>query len=286
MHMLSAIAMSLMLCWASLIFKYLYSYTNNENAWYKIRRKWVVVTNATTELGKAFCKVLAQGGCKLIIIGSNEELLNELKASLEQITTVESYAITFATGHDYSFLERYDIGMVVNKIGFQVAEPNRFIDLDIDHLIDNCLRGPLQLIKIVMGQMAVKQCGYILNIGLTFTDKPRAYYSLITSIKALFRSWSESMYYEMKDYKVNVEYMDSGMIALRSNGVSTPGWFSPTPEKFAESVFRTFGNSYFTVPHFSHFIMYLGMLLTPRFIVGRYRKRYVNRFSKKIESLY
>lgn len=282
----SAAVIFVLLCWLSLIFKYFYSCANNESAWLKIRDKWVVVTNATSEVGQAFCRAIARRGCKLILLGPNESKLEELKNSMEEVVPVVTYRVDYFSTHDYSFLEEYDIGLLVNKIGFQVAEPNCFIDFGIDHLIDHCLRGPMNLIRVVLRQMASKKQGYILNIGFGFTEKPRAYYSMITAIKALFRSWSESMYYELKDEKVIVEYMDSGMIALKESGMVKPGWGKPTPDEFAESVFKTFGNSYFTVPHFSHFLYYLGMLLAPKFIVGRYRKGRTRSFSECIEALY
>lgn len=265
------------------IIKYIYSCFNNDNVWHKLKDKWILVTNATTVIGVAFCNHLAARGCKLILTGTNNEALQKLKDSLEPRVKVACFALDYSTQTDFSFVEKYDIGLVINKIGFFNPDPACFVDKDIDHFIDYNLRGPLFLIKSVLTGMIDKNLGYIINVGFRYTEKPRAYYSLITAVKAMFKVWSESMYYELKGSKINIEYMDTGNIVLNNE---SPSWLSPDPDTFVNSVLTTFGNSYFTVPYLPHFFEYLFIRFLPKFVVGRYRKAKIKQFSEKINNLY
>ena len=207
----------------------------------------------------------------------------DLKKSLEARVKVDYYVLDYTAQQDLSFLEKYDIGLLINKIGFFDPNPALFIERDVDYFLDHNLRGPLILIKWVLRGMVDRNFGYIINIGFCHVEKPRPFYTLISSVKAMFKSWSANLYYELKGYKINIEYMDVGNIALNDE---EPSWLNPDPDKFAASVFSIFGNSYYTVPHFSHFIEYLFIKFLPLFIVARYRKAKLARFSKKVRGLY
>lgn len=265
------------------VIKYIYSWFNNEGVWHRLRGKWVLVTNATTVIGVAFCNHLAARGCKLVVTGMNGEALQRLKSSLETRVEVVSFVLDYSAQVDFTFVDKYDIGLVINKIGFFDPDPGCFVDRDIDHFIDYNLRGPLLLMKSVLTTMIERNVGYIVNIGLCYTEKPRAYYTLITSTKAMFRAWSESMYYELKGSKINVEYMDTGSIVLNGRDAKL---LSPDPDTFVHNVLTTFGNSYFTIPYPPHFAEYLFIRFLPEFVVARYRKARLRQFSKQINNLY
>lgn len=265
------------------LFKHVYSSLNNEIVWRKLRDKWVLVTNATTEVGVALCKNLASRGCSIIITGTNKMKLAALRKELETHTRVVSYVIDYSTDKDFSYLDAYDIGLVINKLGFYEAEPSQFIDKDLDYFLDHNIRGPLILLKSVIDGFIGRNFGYVVNIGFHYSNKPRPFYTMNSSAKALLHSWSESMYYEVRGCRVNVEYMETGTIAL---GGMQVGWLAPSPDTFAKSVFSMFGNSYFTIPYFPHFLEFLVLSFIPKFIAARYRKCRLSSFVKKAENLY
>ncbi len=62
--------------------------------------------------------------------------------------------------------------------------------------------------KSIMISMVEKHKGYIVNIGLGEFGRPCPYFSLNAAIHTAFKILSESMYYEMMKYNVNVEYME------------------------------------------------------------------------------
>jgi len=251
--------------------KYLYSLTNNRRAWHSIRDKFVLITAATSEFGEALCMALARRGVKLVILGPFEDRLLELKSKLSTKADVLYHSVDIAHCTDFSFIEKYDIGLVINKIGDITQAPAHFIDQNIDVVLDFHLRAPLNFLKAVVTAMAEKHKGYIVNIAFGHSTRPCPYFSLSAALKCAFKSWSESMYYEMMPYNVNVEYLEIGAVHDSESKGSKPSVFRPTLETTAEWVVRTIGNSYFTVPYYVHFLQFILLKMTPKCIVGRIR---------------
>ncbi|KAI5176549.1 17beta-estradiol 17-dehydrogenase / very-long-chain 3-oxoacyl-CoA reductase [Pancytospora epiphaga] len=265
--------------------KYLYSWVNNGDVWEKLKNKWVLVTNANTVVGSAICRNLAARGCRLILTGANTDSLVQLHDSLLNVTDrIVYFNVDYLSQSNYSFIDEYDIGLVVNKIGFYDAEPAAFTDSDLDLFIDFNVRGPLSLLKAVVSKMTQQNQGYVLTLSFRFGAKPRAYYSLITAVKAMFRTLSESMYYELKESNVVFEYMETGRVSLREEDATL---ISPTVDSVVDTAFDLFGSSYYTIPYLPHFCEYYFLLMfLPKFIVARYRRLNIKRFTKQIFKLY
>ncbi|KAI4292587.1 17beta-estradiol 17-dehydrogenase / very-long-chain 3-oxoacyl-CoA reductase [Pancytospora philotis] len=266
------------------VIRNIYSRVENDNVWERLKGKWVLVMNASTPVGSSFCRHLAARGHSLVLTGPSSDGLRALKEALEPFhVQVVVYTVNYSVCTDYSFLDRHDIGLIVNKIGFQDARPSSFIDNDVDCFVDHNIRGPLALLKRVLEQMIRKNFGFVLSVGLRYTESPRPHYSLVTAAKAFFCTWTESMYYELKDHRINIEYMDTGGVALDSSKMTL---FEPSADVLANNIFGSFGSSYFTVPYWPHFIEHLAVRYLPKFIVARFRKSKMGRFSEKIDGMY
>lgn len=255
----------------TLLTKYFYSVTNNDRVWKSIVGKYVIVTNPDNEFEEALCMQLAKKDIKLILLGFNESKLLELKAKLCKKVEVVTHLIGSTQQKDFSFLENYDIGLFINKVGPFTNNPKYFIDQNIDLVFESCFTSPMSLLKTVVTCMAERHKGYIVNIGFNYSIKPSPQFSIISSIKSAYRSWSESMYYEMMPYNVNVEYMEMGCICSNIHPHEKPNIIRPSMNKAVESILGSLGSSYFTVPYFYHFLFYICVYITPRFIMGRIR---------------
>lgn len=255
----------------SLLCKHFYSISSNQKVWESLRDKFALVTNATSDVGEALCRRLTEKGMKLIITGPNERKLIDLKARLSRKVKVVHYTIDFNDCSDFSFLEKYDIGLLINKIGFADSKPQYFIDQGIDSLVDSYIRGPFHMMRSVLTSMTEKHKGYIVSIGFAYSVKPRPHFSLVAAMRLAYRSWSESMYYEMMPFNVNVEYMDTGTIYSQSSSPDTPTLLRPSPDAFAKSVIESLGSSYFTIPYFPHLLEYIGISVIPEFVIARIR---------------
>lgn len=255
----------------TLLTKYFYSLTNNEKVWKSLSGKWVLITNVNSEFEEKICFFLAQKNVKLILLGSNENKMIEIKSKISNKVEVVYHCLDIIHQKDFSFLEKYDIGLLINKICPFSCNPEYFMEQNIDFMIDAYVKAPMNLIKTVMNYMADAHSGYIVNIGFNYSIKPSPQYSFIASIKSAYKSWSESMYYEMMSYNVNVEYMEVGDMCFSDDKQFTPNIIRPSVCRTAQSVVNSLGSSYFTVPYFSHFFIYTFIFVTPRFMIGRFR---------------
>lgn len=255
----------------SLLCKHFYSISNNRNVWRSLRGKFALVTNATSDVGEALCQRLAEKGINLVITDTKEHKLTDLRTRLARKVKVVHHTVDFNDCTDFSFLEKYDIGLLINKIGFADSRPQYYIDQNIDSLIDSYMRGPFCMMKSVLTSMIEKHKGYVVNIGLAYSVKPRPHFSFMAAVRLAYRSWSESMYYEMMPFNVNVEYMDTGSICLQISNQEGPSLLRPSPDVFARSVIDSLGSSYFTVPYFPHLLEYIVTSIIPKFFIARVR---------------
>lgn len=262
---------------------YLFSTTSNCRVWKTLSDKFVLVTYSTTALGVALCKILAKKGIKLVLLGSNEDKLSELKAILKDKTDVVYHVIDISQCSNFSFLEKYDIGLVINQIGTQDKVPMHFIEQNIDHMIDFRLKAPLNLAKSILISMIERHKGHLVNIGFGSFGRPSPYFSLNSAIRTTFKFWSESMYYEMMKYNVNVEYMEIEDIS-DIDDKNNQSRFKPSIDKVAECVINTLGSSYYTIPYHYHFISNILMNMIPKSILGRYRNARVDEEMKRAMS--
>ncbi len=265
------------------IIKYFYLYLNNEEVWNKLRLKWVVITNATSKMGIAFANHVANRGCNLIITDINEEGLSNLKKKLEKKVRVDYYKLDYSEDIDYSFLKKYDIGLLINKIGYFDCEPRTFIESNLNNFLIHNIKIPLDFLKNTLEIYIKNNFGYIINIGFDYSEKPRPFFAMINSVKSMYKTLSENLYYELKGYKVIVEYMECGSVTLDDN---LGNFFSPNAYDLTKSIFSMFGNSFYTIPYFSHFLKYLLLRFVPKFVIARYRKHQLPAFGKRVKGLF
>lgn len=253
----------------SLLCKHFYSILNNRKVWESLRGKFALVTNATSDIGKALCQGLTEKGVNLVMIDTNEHKLADLRTRLTRKVKVVHYAVDIGDCTDFSFLEKYDIGLLINKIGFADSKPQYYIGQNVDSLIDSYVRGPFCMMKSVLTSMIEKHKGYVVNIGLAYSIKPRPHFSFMAAVRLAYRSWSESMYYEMMPFNVNVEYMDIGATCSQSSGRAS--LLRPSPDILARCIIDSLGSSYFTVPYFPHLLQYIITSMVPGFFIARVR---------------
>lgn len=260
--------------------KYFYSITNNKRVWESLSDKFVLVISATSDFGAAVCAVLAKKKMKMILLDPSEDKLLELKARIGKQNNIFHHAIDLVNCTDFSFLDKYDIGLVINKIGSNASTPLHFIDQNSDQILNSELKAPLSLMKSIITSMAEKHKGYIVNVGFGPSANPSPHYALSSAIKCAFKSWSESMYYEMMPYNINVEYIEVNGLCQKDDKKHRWFCFSPTVETSALYVVKMLGSSDFTIPHIFDFIQFMVAAFIPKSILGRL-KSYRNEERKR-----
>lgn len=254
----------------SYLFKYLFSLLNNYKVWESLHGKFVVVINANTELGEPICHQVVEKGLKLIMIGDNENALIKLREKILKKTKIIYYAIDLSSISDFSFLEKYDIGLLINLLTMEDQNPKYFINQKISRTVDFHIRSQYQILKTVLTQMTEKHKGFIVTVNLSYSIHPYPQRAFVSALTSSFKLWSESMYYEMMSSNINIEFMDIGPLTY-SHNASKANIFRPTPQIVAKYILKTLGASFFTIPYFPHMLEYIGLFIFPGFIVARQR---------------
>ncbi len=137
--------------------------------------KTVLITGATSGIGKETAKVFAEEGFNLIICGRREARLNELKEELGK--KVEVLTLSFDVREKNEVFKKLEnlppeftkIDILINNAGnAHGLDPIQTGALeDWDAMIDINVKGLLYVSKAVIPGMIERKSGHIINIGST-----------------------------------------------------------------------------------------------------------------------
>ena len=134
--------------------------------------KTALVTGASSGIGEAIARILAENNYNLIICGRREEKLLKLQQELSKNVEVD-YLIFDVRDRDAvndvlgQAIENRDIDVLINNAGnAHGLAPIQDGDLDDwDAMIDGNVKGLLYVSKAVIPGMVARKAGYIINIG-------------------------------------------------------------------------------------------------------------------------
>ncbi|EEQ81667.1 hypothetical protein NCER_101810 [Vairimorpha ceranae BRL01] len=267
------------------LFEYIWSYLTNSTVWEKIENKFVVVTGATQGIGKEICKQLAFRKVKLLMIDNNKDKLESLKNELASQIECEFYVIDFKiTAENYnvfSFLEDYDVAVLINAATTADRGVESFLNRRNDVIIQTNILSTVHITHRVAAQMTEKKLGYILFIGDSAFDIPVPYIAVYSATLAFLNQFASSLYYEINKYGIVVEYINYSPVLKAQldtyNSIDT--------KKFVTSLFKTFGSNRRIIPRLKHIFWQCIVDLIPRWIIGRYKSNIHEKIELKREFL-
>ena len=142
-----------------------------------MKNKTVIITGASTGIGKAIAKHFIEKGSNVVMNSSNEE---NLKKTYEEFGS-SSNAVYFAgdiskreTGQnltDLALKKFNSVDVLINNAG--AFEPKPFLDVedeDLNRFIDINLKGTFFTSQAAVKQMLTQGGGSIINIGTVLVD--------------------------------------------------------------------------------------------------------------------
>ena len=142
-----------------------------------MKNKTVIITGASTGIGKAIANYFIEKGSNVVMNSSNEE---NLKNTYQELGSPEN-AIYFAgdisqqeTGRELARLAKEQFGSIdvlINNAG--IFGPKPFLDVqeqDLDLYLDVNLKGTYFTSQAVIPEMILQQEGSIINIGTVLVD--------------------------------------------------------------------------------------------------------------------
>ncbi len=214
----------------------------------QIKDKYVLITGASSGIGKATALMMGQAGAKVIVVARGEEALMETKAEIEaEGGTVFAYTCDLADLADAERLikqvleEHGTVDILVNNAGRSIR---RSIALSYDrfHDYDRCMQlnyfGALKMIMGFLPAMTKQRRGQVINISSigVLTNAPR--FSAYVASKAALDAFSRCAAAEFNDTGVsfttiNMPLVRTPMIAPTKIYESVP---TITPEDAADMV--------------------------------------------------
>lgn len=166
-----------------------------------ILNKVVIITGASSGIGEATAKLLAQGGAKVVLAARREErlhtLVNEIKQGGGEAVAVKAdVASAEDMQHVAEFvMEKYGrIDVLVNNAG--IMPSSRMNELRVaewDQMIDVNIKGVLYGIAAVLPIMREQQSGHIINLSSTSGYQVSPTSAVYAATKFAVRAISEGL---------------------------------------------------------------------------------------------
>jgi len=218
----------------------------------------VLVTGATSGIGKSTAEIFAKNGYDLIITGRRQERLTEFSEALKKKYKINVCELCFdiriakEVEQAVSSLpsEYRSIDILVNNAGL-AAGLSAINNGDLSHwerMIDTNIKGLLYMTKQVCKGMVERKSGHIINIGSIAGKEVYANGNVYCASKHAVDALSKSMRIDLLPYNIKITAINPGMVETEFSVVRFDGdeeraskvyqGMKPlTPEDIAETIY-------------------------------------------------
>jgi len=179
----------------------------------------ILITGATSGIGRAFAKNLAGKAARLILVSRNKDKLESCKQELgsEKCTiTVVSADLSKPGSAEYVYdtcrKEGIEIDTLINNAGSGYFGEST--DLDHEKVRESVYLNSIAVTELSMlfaKDMKQRGSGSILNIASTGAYQPVPYMAAYAASKSYVLNFSEALAMELEDYGVTVTCLSPGM---------------------------------------------------------------------------
>lgn len=196
----------------------------------EINGKVVIITGASSGLGKATAHRLAKGGAKLVLAARREERLVELRDEIKEHGGDAIYRVVDVTDRDQvealaaAAKETYGrIDVLVNNAGLMPLSPLDELKVDEwEQMIDVNIKGVLYGIAAVLPIMREQHVGHIINLSSIAGHKVFPASAVYSATKYAVRALSEGIRQE-GDGEIRSTNISPGAIATElTSTISDP----------------------------------------------------------------
>ncbi|WCE08829.1 SDR family oxidoreductase [Pseudomonas sp. JBR1] len=186
-----------------------------------IRDKVVVITGASSGLGEATARMLAQHGAHLVLGARRLERLEALATDLRSLGAQVEVKATDVTRAeqvqalvDLALEHHGRVDVMLNNAGLMPHSPldRRRLE-DWDRMIDVNIKGVLYGIAAVLPAMQTQKSGHIINVASVAGHKVRAGSTVYSATKHAVRIISEGLRQEVKPYGLRTTILSPGAVA-------------------------------------------------------------------------
>ena len=193
--------------------------------------KTVLITGATSGIGKATAQLLARNKYTIILCGRREDRLIALKKELSELTEV--HTLQFDVRDKKAVFEAINslpetfstIDILINNAGnVHGLDPIQTGDLDDwDAMIDINVKGLLYVSKAIIPQMIERRSGHIINIGSTAAKEVYPNGNVYCASKHAVDALNQGMRIDLNPYGIRVGGIHPGMVETEFSEVRFKG---------------------------------------------------------------
>ena len=193
--------------------------------------KTVLITGATSGIGKTTAYRLAQSKMQLIICGRRTEELDKIREDLSKLTSVislcfdvsDNQQVTNAIGSLPEDFQNIDI--LINNAGNahgldKIQDGNTD---DWDKMIDSNVKGVLYVAKAVIPRMVNKSSGHIINIGSLAGREVYEKGNVYCASKHAVNAISKGMRIDLNKHNIKVSEINPGLVETEFSKVRFKG---------------------------------------------------------------
>ena len=203
-----------------------------------VKDKVVVITGASSGLGEAAARRLAQNGAKLVL---GARRLDRLQALARELSLGEG-AVVQTDVAQYGEVKRLvdravkshgRIDVMLNNAGLMPQSLLERLKIDEwDRMIDVNIKGVLYGIAAALPVMKAQKSGHFINVSSVAGHKVRAGGTVYSATKSAVRVISEGLRQEVKPYNIRTTIISPGAVASDLLDSITDPEIHPAMSKF------------------------------------------------------
>lgn len=177
-----------------------------------LNQKVILITGASSGIGEATARLLAQRGARVVIGARRTERLAKLAADIRAAGGTAEYRSLDVTRladvqefADFALQRFGAIDVIVNNAGLMPLSPLAELKVDEwNRMIDVNIRGVLHGIAAVLPHMTVRKSGHVINVSSIAGHLVWPTCAVYSGTKFAVRAISEGLRQETKDIRVTI----------------------------------------------------------------------------------
>ena len=205
-----------------------------------MKKKTILITGATSGIGKATAELFAKRGERLILCGRRQERLEQLKEKFKG----ETHLLNFDIRNRKAVFDAIDslpnawkqIDILINNAGN--AHGLDTVDTanldDWDAMIDENVKGVMYVTKAILPQMVERKAGQIINLGSIAGIQVYPKGNVYCASKFAVDAFTQGLRIDLNPYNIRVCAVHPGLVETEFSMVRFKG-----DEQRSEGVYNT-----------------------------------------------
>ena len=186
-------------------------------------RPTVLITGATSGIGRATAVLFAKAGYRLILTGRRADRLAEMEQTFRRRTEADVHTLNFDVSRPFAVQEALnglpeawrEIDILINNAGLAAGkDPIHEGDLDDwDRMIDTNVKGLLYMTRAISPHMVRRQRGHIINVGSVAGKQVYPNGNVYCATKHAVDALTRAMRIDLHQYNIRVSQVAPGHVA-------------------------------------------------------------------------